>query len=273
LFIPTGNDALGAFAASFKTWCFGYDPATGRIEVAYLVMMMVNPLILSGLVFVVWNVQIRELWSTNRSAFLNYGVATFLTVIGLGSLILFLNTGAEQGEIPFPAESLRTEHRAPQFSFTNQDGTAVDLNQLKGNVVLLTGVYATCSYTCPMIMGQAKNEVARLSERERDQLRIIGITLDPDRDDQEMLKIMATGQQVSAPLFNLVTGAPDEINQVLDFLNIARRKDPVTGIIDHVNLFILVDRNGKIAYRFSLGKQQEEWLVKALKLLLSEQTT
>ena len=43
-----------------------------------------------------------------------------------------------------------------------------------------------------------------------------------------------------------------------------------TRMIDHANLFLLLDREGRIAYRLSLGDQQERWLVTALQVLLRE---
>jgi cytochrome oxidase Cu insertion factor (SCO1/SenC/PrrC family) len=53
-------------------------------------------------------------------------------------------------------------------------------------------------------------------------------------------------------------------------MSVARRRDGVSGVIDHTNLFLLVDRQGKLAYRFSLGPRQERWLGSALRLLLEE---
>jgi cytochrome oxidase Cu insertion factor (SCO1/SenC/PrrC family) len=54
-------------------------------------------------------------------------------------------------------------------------------------------------------------------------------------------------------------------------LQIARERNPQTGMIDHANLFIVLDRKGTIAYRFTLGEHQEHWLARALQLLTREQ--
>ena len=63
------------------------------------------------------------------------------------------------------------------------------------------------------------------------------------------------------------------MNEVLDHYGFSRTKNLETGIIDHTNLFILVDRAGKIAFRFSLGEVQEAWLEDALRLLIAEDKT
>jgi protein SCO1 len=53
-------------------------------------------------------------------------------------------------------------------------------------------------------------------------------------------------------------------------MGIERVRNAETGLIDHANLFLVIDRQGRVAYRFTLGDRQEQWLVSALRLLLAE---
>jgi protein SCO1/2 len=145
----------------------------------------------------------------------------------------------------------------------------VDLAALRGQVVILTAVYASCPHTCPQILTQAKRAIASLSDEERESLRIVAVTLDPAKDTPEALADLATRHGLDAPLYNLVTGEPAEVEAVLDSMGIARERDPQTGIIDHANLVLLLDRDGRIAYRLTLGRQ-ERWLVSALRVLVKE---
>ena len=85
-----------------------------------------------------------------------------------------------------------------------------------------------------------------------------------------MLRDLASRHGVSAPAYQFLTGPAKDVNGVLDRLQIARKKDPHSGVIDHANLFIVLDRNGTVAYRFTLGERQERWLGQALKLLVRE---
>jgi protein SCO1/2 len=146
----------------------------------------------------------------------------------------------------------------------------VDLAALRGRVVLLTGVYASCSRTCPMILAEAKRVVAGLDPREAEDLQVIAVTLDPDHDTPEVLARLADAQGIAPPVWHLVTGEAARVERTLDRMGIARSRDPGTGIIDHANLFLLVDRQGRLAYRFTLGPRQERWLSTAVRLLLRE---
>jgi len=40
---------------------------------------------------------------------------------------------------------------APEFSLTSQDGTQVNLGDLRGKVVAVTFIYTTCTSTCPVL--------------------------------------------------------------------------------------------------------------------------
>ncbi len=274
LALPTSGDTLlASFADEFKTWCFGYDPATKTFETAYLVMMIVNPVVIAGLVAGIWWKSLCEVYRENKPAVYRTVSLTFtLALIMMASLaVLFKKPPSSfAAEMPFPAESLRTSYAARPISLVNQLGDPVQLAELKGKVILVTAVYATCGYTCPMIMAQTKRAVASLTESEQNDLRVLAITLDPTRDSTQVLAGMAAGQQIEAPTFQLLTGPPVEVERILDEYEFARSINPETGVIDHANLFILIDRSGRIAYRFTLGDRQEQWLITALRLLLNE---
>lgn len=268
---PVNEGELGTFAEEFRVWCFGYNPATGTLEWAYIAMLIGQPVVLATFIVGVWWQPIREEIVRDRWQVVPVVGLAALTVAGVAAGFGGFDVEPGAGELPFPAEAIRTAHAAPPVAgVVNQDGDPVDLASLSGRVVLLTAVYARCAATCPMIMGQAKRAVAALTPEERADLTVIGVSLDPSHDDPAVLTRMAEGQGVSAPTFNLVTGDPAHVESLLDSMGIARKRDPETGIIDHVNLFILLDRQGTIAYRFALGDRQERWLTTAMRLLLGE---
>ena len=272
LLMPSSASGFGAFAEDFRIWCFGYDPATGRTEVAY-VMAMIGPQFMIG-AFVVyfWWEPLREL-SRKPRVIARYLGAAALLVAGSSAGFAFSTDQAEKGELPFPAEELRTAYEAPQFALTNQIQETVSLAGFQGKVVVLTAVYASCPHTCPVILSQTKAAIAELSPEEREGLRVIAVTMDPENDSPDVLNKLAKNHGMDSTLYHLVTGDPAEVEPLLDRMQIARQRDPETGIISHANLFLLIDREGRIAYRLGLGERQQRWLTSALRVLLREETT
>lgn len=271
--MPPVDNGIGRFAEEFRIWCFGYDPATGKSQPMYLFLMLTEPLVLGLLLGGVYFKQLREVARSPRrllpygGAALAFGGLTLLALVGVSGRT------PTDGELPFPGERIRTTHTPPAFTLIDQEGAPLGLDELRGQVVILTSVYASCNFTCPMILYQAKEAVGSLSEEERRALTVVAITMDPERDTPDVLKELAEGQGVSAPDFRLLTGPSDEVNALLDHLGFARRVDEETGEIDHQNLFLVIDRAGRIAYRFTLGERQSRWLQTALKQLIAEEIT
>jgi protein SCO1/2 len=269
LLAPGGTTGLGAFADEFRVWCYGYDPATGRYDPGFVMGMLGPPVMLAGLFALFWYEPLRELW--RRPAALVAPVACAGLLVAVGAAGLGLLAGDEPAaDLAFPAEALRTAHRAPELRLTNQAGEPVDLASMRGSVVVLTAVYASCPHTCPAILTQARETLADLDASERADVRVVAVTIDPENDSPEKMAELARMHSLELPVYNLVTGDPPEVERVLDEMSVARVRDPETGVIEHPSLFLLLDREGRLAYRLGLGELQQRWLLAALRTLIGE---
>lgn len=273
LAIPTDAGPMAEFAQQFKVWCFGYDPDTGALEVTYVVLLVVNPLVLVGVVVAVWWRSLKEGWRHHRPSMLRSMGAGFVVVLLAGAGLPALAEEAPlpvDGDLPFPAETLRTRHIPPSFDLIDQDGNRVTSDMMRGRVTLLTSVYASCPHTCPVILSQTKAALALLRPEVAEQVQVYAITMDPANDGPEAMGRLGDIHNMTTPQYRMLSGEVEPVERVLDLLGVARERDPETGVISHVNLFALVDRSGRIAYRLALGEQQEAWLPDALRLLVEE---
>jgi protein SCO1/2 len=270
LLVPAGSSGPAAFAEEFRVWCFGFDPATGRTEWGYVMAMTVPQVMLGAMIALLWWEPLCEVFARPRAMARHAAAAVVVAAAAAAGLALLADSEARTGELPFPAEALRTAHRPPELALTNQENDPVALSSLRGNVVVVTAIYSSCPHTCPVIMQQSKRAVGELTAAEREDLRVVAVTLDPEKDSTEVLARLAGMHGMDAPLYNLVTGPPSEVERVLDDMGVARERDPETGIINHANLFLLIDREGRVAYRFGLGENQKRWLTSALRVLLRE---
>jgi cytochrome oxidase Cu insertion factor (SCO1/SenC/PrrC family) len=266
---PPSETGLGAFAADFRVWCLSADPATGRTNWGYAAGMMAPPLLVAVSIVALWWRPLTALGARPVAA-VRPSLAAAAIVAAGAALAGLAAPQPVRGELPFPAEALRTAYAPPPLRLTDQAGATVDLAALRGRVVLLTAIYTRCVHTCPAAMAQARSVVASLSPAERSGLSVVAVTLDPANDDQAVLATLAAVQDLQPPLWHLVTGEPAAVERTLDLMNVARTRNPATNDIDHANLFLLVDRQGRLAYRFTLGSQQARWLTTAVRLLLGE---
>jgi protein SCO1/2 len=269
---PDTQGAMGEFTADFKRRCLTLDADTGSVVWGNALPYIVAPLVLGVATWLVYRRSLSAAFRRPKALSICVSAALGVVIAGAVGLVAVSRASAvEAGDSPaFPAAKLRTEMSPPEFRLTNQDGQSVSPQDCRGQVVMLTAIYSTCTDMCPMVLAQGKNVMAALSEEERASVRVFAVTLDPERDDQRSLKLMAEGHRVEAPQWNLVTGTPREVNPVIESMGVWRQWNAEKGRLDHANVFLLIDRRGRLAYRFSLGDTQEKWLIEALKLLVAE---
>lgn len=213
----------------------------------------------------------------NRTQIMLMGAMVALTLLAGGAALAAISTLQNAGvlvqdvaSIEFPADELRTAKDPHPFELVNQHGDAVSLDTLRGKVVLLTAVYATCHAACPVIINQMKGAVAALTPEQQADLAIVAITLDPEGDTLEQRAMTANKHNLKAPLFNYVNGEdPAAVLSLVEKYGWARVEADAEGVIGHSNMFVLIDRSGKIAYTLSADRNVD-WLTPALERLLAE---
>ena len=269
IFAPTAAGGWGDFAREFKIWCFSYDPRTGGMEWAAVGMMLLEPLFVVGAAVLLWRrVLAAERWLPRWRAALCGATVAAGAVASLAAIGL---RGAADAPLPpFPGERIRTRIAPPAFSFVDQLGQPCSLDQLRGRVVLVTGVYAMCSTTCPQILVETRKLLDTLPAEARARLSVVALSLNPEYETTELMAGLAAGYGFTHPEFRYLNGEPARMHAVLEQLQFARVRDPATGRIDHANLFILIDAHGEIAYRFNLDPRHNAWLREAVLALTAE---
>jgi protein SCO1/2 len=241
------------------------------MEMSSVWVMLSEPLPLQAIFFFIWRAPLAELWRTRRRAFAQVAGWALLLVgfIGVGLMGLGRSQATTSAELPFPAENLRSALVMPSFTLTNQDGRAVSLTDFKGRVVLVTAVYSTCTTTCPMMLTKIRTVLDQMSPAERDEMAVVAFSLNPEADTRELRAMTARMYGIKSQ-FHFVSGVPSELDALLDRLDVVRKRDEKTGQILHSNLFFLLDREGRIAYRLSQSRNESSWLISALRVLLAE---
>src|SRR5690606_17459485 len=133
----------------------------------------------------VWWRQLREVATRPLEALPWAAAALAVVAVGAATLTGLGGRTVLEGELPFPAERLRMAQVPPDFDLVDHEGARIRLADLRGKVVVLTAIYASCNYTCPMLLGQAKRSIEALPPEVRDEVVVVGITLDPKRDGIE----------------------------------------------------------------------------------------
>ena len=80
---------------------------------------------------------------------------------------------------------------APGFTLTSQDGAQISLANLRGKVVAVTFIFTRCTATCPVLTPMMSLVQDRLGRDFGSKIAFASITVDPEHDTPEMLKLYA----------------------------------------------------------------------------------
>jgi len=95
------------------------------------------------------------------------------------------------------------------FEFVNQDGKLLSDKFVEGKIWVACYFFTSCPSICPkMIAGMGNVQAAFPAE---DQLRMVSFTVDPDKDNPEVLKKYAEIRNINTQQWNLVTGTKKDL--------------------------------------------------------------
>lgn len=274
IFMPAGSGIWGQFSEDFKRWCFSYDPRTGGMSWGAVWVMLAEPVFLTGITTCLWRKSLRPLftWRGLGAQWKAMAGGGLTALLAAGTLFAYGSRSNDVANelLPFPGERIRTQIEPPAFVLTDHRGAPVSLEALKGRVVLITGVYTTCSTACPEILREVKNLTDSLPPDLRGNFSAIALSLNPEYDSSQLMNAVASAYGFAWPAFRYVNGDPAIMHELLTRLQFSPVKNGQTGAIDHANLFILLDARGTIAYRFNLTGRHLPWLHQATRDLLKE---
>jgi len=162
-------------------------------------------------------------------------------------------------------------HQIPAFRFLNQDSVFVSEKDVEGKVYVADFFFTTCPTICPKM----KTQMLRIYERykDRDEVRILSHSIDPDFDTPNVLKDYATRLQVKAPKWNLLTGDKAAIYMLgQKSYMVSAQEDPnEAGGFVHSGAFILVDKNRHVRGIYDGTVEAEvNHLLEDMEILLKE---
>jgi protein SCO1 len=151
-------------------------------------------------------------------------------------------------------QRLPTIGAAPDFALTSQDGAEVTLGSLRGKVVAVAFIYASCPDVCLMLTDKMARVQDELGSDFGSKVAFVSITADPERDTPEVLKGYAEAFDANLAGWSFLTGEPAAVLDVAHRYGVAVMK-AADGQVDHTLLTTLIDRQGimrvqYLGYRF-----------------------
>jgi protein SCO1/2 len=139
----------------------------------------------------------------------------------------------------------------PAFHLTDGDGKALDSADLRGKVVVLDFIYASCTDVCPAqseLVAKVQKDIA--TAHMTDRVRFIGITIDPEHDTAAVRKAYGPAHGLDPSNWTFAAAASGEEARALANkagLKVVANAD---GSFSHAAVTYVIDDDGKLRARF-----------------------
>ncbi len=148
-----------------------------------------------------------------------------------------------------PAAEARVGQSIYQLAgrFVDQAGTPVGIDVARGHPVIISMIYASCPDACPRLIADIRRIEAAVPAGIREDLRVVVVSFDPERDTPTVLRSLGAAHGVGAR-WHFLTGSDDGAREVAAVLGVKYRRLS-TGAINHSSVITLLDRAGVIDSR------------------------
>lgn len=145
------------------------------------------------------------------------------------------------GGEPLPGASI---YHLPGTWQTSED-ESIELSQLRGRPVILAMVYTSCEHVCPIIVEHMKEIEAKLEPEDRNEVRFVLASIDPERDSVEVMRAYARKRKLDPDRWTLLRSAPERVRELAATLGVRYKQLPDESF-SHSNTITLLDRDGEI---------------------------
>ncbi len=168
-------------------------------------------------------------------------------------LIFLLFSCSESPNLKFNGSDITEAKLNPSFELTSHLGKITNIGDFSGKVVAIFFGFTHCPDVCPTTMYELKAIKDALGS-DGDKLQVIFVSLDPERDTQEVLNKYMPSFDSS---FTGLTGTIENIEKITQQFKVYRKKviEGDSYTIDHSSGIYLLDKDGAIRVRHPYGSE------------------
>lgn len=196
-----------------------------------------------------------------------FGLLGIGVVIGVA--LMLVGWQIVQQSYRYQGSLIENPQPAPDFVLMDQNGDMFQLSEQHGKLVLLFFGYTHCPDVCPLTLAEYREIKSRLGEK-ASQVEFVFITVDPERDTPERMKIYVDGFD---PGFLGLSGEMAMMEKVWSNYWVYRAKVETGSAggyaMDHTARMYLVDSKGDLRLTYPYGFEVEK-IVTDLEHMLRE---
>ncbi|MEE5084339.1 SCO family protein [Pseudomonas alliivorans] len=125
---------------------------------------------------------------TQKTVFILVAVVALIMGLTINRVLSGKGPGDQTALIDAGVILLPQSRSLPSLSMSDQNGAPVAVDELKGKWTLVFFGYTYCPDICPTTLAQLRDIRTKLSQEAVDNMRVVLVSVDPDRDTPQQLK-------------------------------------------------------------------------------------
>ncbi len=141
-----------------------------------------------------------------------------------------------------------------ESEWKNENNKKVNLASLKGTNYVISMIFTSCTYACPVIVNDMKKVEEKLSGKDFKDIKFLLVSIDPERDTPKALLEFANRYNLDLNKWQLLTSNESNVSELAAVLGFKYKREN-DGSYSHSNIISILNKEGEVAYQhFGLNK-------------------
>ncbi|SFT07491.1 protein SCO1/2 [Zhouia amylolytica] len=132
--------------------------------------------------------------------------------------------------------------------WTNQNGQDLHLKDLQGEVLVMVMIYTSCKAACPRLVADMRNIEKRLTAEAKERVKMIFVSIDPEIDTPERLKVFAKENYMDADPWMFLRSTEENTREFAAVVAVSYKEiSPID--FSHSNIITVFDQHGEMVFQ------------------------
>lgn len=143
-------------------------------------------------------------------------------------------------------------------TWTNQDAQEIQLEDMRGKVVVMVMIYTSCKSACPRLVADMRNIERQVPKEYLGEIQFVMVSIDPETDTPQRLKAFSEENQMTDDHWMFLRGSEADTREFAAVLAVSYRQiSPID--FSHSNIISVFDKDGVLVHqKEGLGVDSEE---------------
>lgn len=143
-----------------------------------------------------------------------------------------------------------------------EEGSAIQLNDLKGKVLVVVMIYTSCKVACPRLVADMQD--IRKKVGANNNVQYVLVSIDPETDTPARLKAFARSKGMDGSEWTFLQGTPETVREFANVLSV-KYKEISPMDFSHSNIISVFSPGGDLLHQQEgLGVNQKETITAIL---------